>query len=170
MSYTLTALRMTQKTALRSMRASVPATQLLVRNAHTPYNYRSPAKPATLWEGLWNCDSTNLHETIFHYSQLTLAVLTPLAFIISPSPWVMPIDYLLGILYPMHGCIGMSHVWSDYIPKGFQKPLRIATLILTLLGIVGLTYYNYKSRGITEAIKGLWRPGVPKKDPAQDFE
>lgn len=62
---------------------------------HTPYNYSSPAVPRTLWEGLWNgflfdlrfilADSTNLHEKIFHYSQLTAACLVPVSFVLAPS-------------------------------------------------------------------------------------
>ena len=30
-------------------------------------------------------DSTNLHEKIFHYSQLTAAVLFPISFVLAPS-------------------------------------------------------------------------------------
>ncbi|KAK8798670.1 hypothetical protein WA158_007755 [Blastocystis sp. Blastoise] len=162
MSYTLTALRLTQKTAIRSIRATAPAAQVFSRSLHTPYNYSSPAKPASLWEGLWNCDGTNLHEKIFHYSQLTLAVVTPLAFVL-PNAWCLPLDYVLAILYPMHGCIGMSHIYSDYWPKGWQKGFRIGTTLLTLVAILGLLYYNTKSKGVTEAIKSFWRPAVPKK-------
>lgn len=30
-------------------------------------------------------DSTNLHEKIFHYSQLTAACLVPVSFVLAPS-------------------------------------------------------------------------------------
>ena len=135
---------------------------VIVRH-HTPYNYSSPDKPKNLWEGLWNADSTNLHEKIFHYSQLTAACLVPISFVLAPSAICVPIDYILCVLYPLHGCIGMSHVYSDYCGPILGKTLKIATLFISLLGMFGLLFLNATSDGLTATIKALWRPKIENK-------
>ncbi len=54
MSMTMRALRVGQM-SVKSV-SCYAATQLPVfARYHTPYNYSSPAKPANLWVGLWNC-------------------------------------------------------------------------------------------------------------------
>ena len=54
MSMTMRALRVGQM-SVKSV-SCYAATQLPVfARYHTPYNYASPAKPANLWVGLWNC-------------------------------------------------------------------------------------------------------------------
>ena len=54
MSMTMRALRVGQM-SVKSV-SCYAATQLPVfARYHTPYIYSSPAKPANLWVGLWNC-------------------------------------------------------------------------------------------------------------------
>lgn len=130
-------------------------------------------------------DSTNLHDKIFHYSQLTAAVLFPISFILAPSAICVhasvstfhlqvPIDYIMCVLYPLHGHIGMSHIFSDYcgpvchfvsrlIMQILSKTLRIITLFLSLFGMMGLLYLNATSDGLTATIKQLWRPKIQDK-------
>ena len=130
-------------------------------------------------------DSTNLHDKIFHYSQLTAAVLFPISFILAPSAICVhasfstfhlqvPIDYIMCVLYPLHGHIGMSHIFSDYCGpvchfvsrlnmQILSKTLRIITLLLSLFGIKDILYLNATSYGLTATIKQLWRPKIQDK-------
>ena len=159
---TMRALRVGQM-SVKSVSCYAAAQIPVFARYHTPYNYSSPAKPANLWVGLWNCDSTNLHEKIFHYSQLTAAVLFPISFILAPSAVCVPIDYIMCVLYPLHGCIGMSHVWSDYCGPSLGKALKITDLIVSLIAMFGLLYLNATSDGLTATIKQLWRPKIEDK-------
>ncbi|CBK21753.2 Succinate dehydrogenase cytochrome b small subunit (SDHD) [Blastocystis hominis] len=163
MAMTMRALRLGQMSA-KSISCYASSVAPVFVRFHTPYNYSSPAKPRTLWEGLWNADSTNLHEKIFHYSQLTAACLVPVSFVLAPSALCVPIDYVLCVLYPLHGCIGMSHIFSDYCGPMLGKSLKIATLFLSLLGMFGLLYLNATSDGLTATIKALWRPKIQNKE------
>ena len=94
MSLTMRALRLGQL-SVKSIGCYAGATLPLVARYHTPYNYHSPAKPKSLWDGLvyglfiflrlFLADSTNLHDKIFHNSQLALGCLVPISFVLAPS-------------------------------------------------------------------------------------
>ena len=86
----------------------------------------------------------------------------------------VPIDYIMCVLYPLHGHIGMSHIYSDYCGpvhsfffmnylQVLSKTLRIITLFITLFGMMGLLYLNATSDGLTATIKQLWRPKIQDK-------
>ena len=85
----------------------------------------------------------------------------------------VPIDYIMCVLYPLHGCIGMSHVWSDYCgpvrlwtsvdKQNLGKALKITDLIVSLIAMFGLLYLNATSDGLTASIKQLWRPKIEDK-------
>ena len=56
MSMTMRALRVGQMSIKSASCYAVSQLPVFARH-HTPYNYASPAKPASLWAGLWNCSS-----------------------------------------------------------------------------------------------------------------
>ena len=54
---------------------------------------------------------------LYHKLNWSLLALTPLAFIMSPSPINMPVDWTLAVLFPLHAHFGMNSVIYDYVPK-----------------------------------------------------
>ena len=64
-------------------------------------------------------------------------------------------------MLPVHGHIGMTGVFTDYVPKIAGKaalgPARMALLGLTGVSIVGLLNLNLRGEGMTASVKSLWR-------------
>lgn len=88
---------------------------------------------------------------------MALAVLTPVAFILSPSVLNMPIDFALGVIFPFHSHIAINYVISDYVPKNARGPARMALLACTVIAAAGLLRLNVAGPGVTDSIKSLWR-------------
>ena len=88
---------------------------------------------------------------------MLLVVLTPAAFIISPSPMNMPIDIVLGVFFPLHSHVAMNYVISDYVPKASRPLARGLILAASLVAAAGLLRLNLQGPGLTETIKSLWR-------------
>ncbi len=102
----------------------------------------------------------NVNE-VHHRANLALAVATPLAFVLSPSPLSYPVDLALGLLIPVHSHISLNMVAQDYVPPGTARSgssLLIAAL--TILTLLGLAKVNMCGPGITESVKSLWREPV----------
>jgi succinate dehydrogenase (ubiquinone) membrane anchor subunit len=85
-----------------------------------------------------------------------LAVLTPISFVLSPSPMNKPIDFTLGVLFPLHAHVGLNYVITDYVPKAIRTVARVSLLGVTGLTCVGLLQLNMNGVGMTQAIKNLW--------------
>jgi len=101
---------------------------------------------------------------IFHYTNVSLAVLTPVAIFLSPTFLNIPVDFALGLIIPIHAHIGSVGVIQDYVPRP-QQPLAIAIFTaLTLLTFIGLLKINLCGAGITESVKSLWRKPVQVKE------
>lgn len=98
-----------------------------------------------------------------HYSSVALMGLTPVAFVLSPSPLAIPVDFALGVLFPIHAHIGMNNVISDYVPKSAQTLARIAWLGVTGVMLLGFLRVNIEGAGITETVKTVWRESPNKK-------
>ena len=86
----------------------------------------------------------------------------------SPSALSTPIDYLLGVLIPLHGHIGGNDVITDYgkkisKSKAFDSALRKGLLGVTVVTFFGLLKLNVDGPGVTEAFKSVWRPRVAEK-------
>jgi succinate dehydrogenase (ubiquinone) membrane anchor subunit len=92
-----------------------------------------------------------------------LAVLTPAAFVISPSSLNLPVDLALGVIFPLHNHVAFNYIISDYVPKATKGAARIGLVGLTVVMIAGLTKLNLTGPGITESLKGLWRKKVTEK-------
>lgn len=95
-------------------------------------------------------------------SGMALAVLTPLAFVISPSKMNMPIDISLGILFPLHAHIALNAIVSDYVPVAYRSVARPTLLGVTVITLAGLIRLNFTGAGITETIKSVWRKKITK--------
>lgn len=111
---------------------------------------------ASVEKSILNTDSKTVHK-FYHSSAYILAALTPLAFLIAPSPYVMPVDITLGFLFPIHGHIGLNAIVSDYVPKAMQATAKTGLLGVTIVTILGLLKLNVFGAGMTESIKSLWR-------------
>eukprot|EP01038_Epipyxis_sp_PR26KG_P004945 gene4945-6918_t len=89
----------------------------------------------------------------YHSSAIGLAVLTPLAFLVTPTA---PIDIILGLFFPIHSHIALNYVISDYVPKAFRAVARTSMIGVTVITIAGLMRLNIQGAGLTQTIKSLW--------------
>jgi len=128
----------------------------------TPAN--DPNGPNGDYGGFLNADASKSIGKFYHVSSVALIGLTPLAFILSPSVINMPVDMLLGVLFPLHSHIALNYVISDYIPKASRSLVRAGLLGATIIAAAGILKLNVTGPGLTECIKSLWRvPVVAKK-------
>jgi succinate dehydrogenase (ubiquinone) membrane anchor subunit len=104
-----------------------------------------------------SADSSKAATKWFHSTGIVLAVATPLAFLMSPSSLVLPVDVTLGLLFPFHSHVALNAVITDYVPKSARNPARIALLAVTIITAAGLLKLNIQGPGLTESIKSLWR-------------
>jgi len=94
----------------------------------------------------------------FHYSSIGLAALLPVSLLLSPWSVNFPVDVTLGVLFPLHGYLGMKLVIADYLPaQPMNNVANTVLLIITLLVGVGLFRLNWNGPGITESLKLLWK-------------
>ena len=106
-----------------------------------------------------NADETTGGLKVYHYVNLVLLGVAPLAFV-APPPLVLPIDLLLSVAFPVHAHIGMNAVISDYAKKFFGKgavaPARYGMLGVTVVTTAGLLKLTLTGPGIVGTIKSLW--------------
>ncbi len=69
----------------------------------------------------------------------------------------MPVDVVLGLLFPFHAHVGMNYVISDYVPKAFRTVARAGLFGVTTMTVLGLAKLNFQGEGLTETLKKLWR-------------
>ena len=100
---------------------------------------------------------------MYHWTNLGLLGLTPVALFFSPSGVSVPVDFALGLIFPIHAHIGMNNVISDYVPKSSQMLARVAWLGATGIMFLGLLRVNIEGPGITETVKTIWRENPKKK-------
>lgn len=93
---------------------------------------------------------------IFHKSSIAMAALAPIAFII-PSQFVMPVDIVLGLLFPLHSHVALNYVVADYVPKASRSLARGLVLVASIFAAAGLLKLNVQGPGMTETVKSLWR-------------
>lgn len=95
---------------------------------------------------------------IHHKTNIALAVVTPIAFVLSPSIANYPLDLSMGILIPVHSHITLNMVAEDYVPEGTARSAaKLGILALSLVTAFGLIKVNMCGPGITESVKSLWR-------------
>mmetsp|Transcript_9623 Transcript_9623/g.14019 ORF Transcript_9623/g.14019 Transcript_9623/m.14019 type:complete len:171 (-) Transcript_9623:39-551(-) len=96
---------------------------------------------------------------LYHYTNMSLAVLTPAALFLSPLPLLnWPVDMGLALVIPVHSYYGLVGVIQDYVPQGQQNVSIMAALVLSILMGLGLLKVNLCGAGVTESVKCLWRP------------
>lgn len=133
-------------------------TSLLVRSAAGFHSAGSVSKAQAAATGsVVEADSSASLNKLYHHSGLALAILTPAAFALSPSVINMPIDIILGIVFPLHSHVGLNYIVSDYVPKAQRSLARYALLAATVVTCLGLLKLNIQGPGLTESIKSLWR-------------
>jgi hypothetical protein len=99
---------------------------------------------------------------LFHQSTIILAIALPVALIAKDTALVAPIDYILGVLLPLHGHYGLNSCVSDYVPKSPQPLARVGVFIITGASIYGITKLNMEGPGLTNTVLALWQPRVNK--------
>ncbi len=82
-------------------------------------------------------------------------MLTPVAFL-APSSMSMPIDLVLGVLFPFHSHVALNFVVTDYVPKQSRGLARGVVLAATVIAAAGILKLNLQGPGLTETIKSLW--------------
>merc|ERR1712139_392601 len=143
-------LPMLGRLALRSARPRVGAASF--RRSSTA------AQPSGM-DSVLKADHSSASLKLYHATNNAAIALTPVAFLLpdgsAPS---MALNVFLGIVFPVHGHIGMSGVLTDYVPK-FSKsllgPARMALLGLTSVTVLGLLKLNLTGDGMTNSVKAL---------------
>mmetsp|Transcript_16970 Transcript_16970/g.35454 ORF Transcript_16970/g.35454 Transcript_16970/m.35454 type:complete len:139 (-) Transcript_16970:166-582(-) len=122
---------------------------------------RSAAPARRNLSSIIDADSGKLATQGYHYTSMALIPLTPLAFVLSPSSYCLPVDLALGVVIPLHAHIGMNYVMTDYVKKFVGKaavgPSRYIMLGATGITMAGLLKLNLSGPGVTESVKSLWR-------------
>jgi len=85
----------------------------------------------SLFKSLFLGDSTNLHEKIFHYSQLTAAVLFPISFILAPSAvCVSTWNRFWNVgTYRLHHVCSLSSAWMHWYESCVEWLLWTCTVM-----------------------------------------
>eukprot|EP00466_Bigelowiella_natans_P006989 jgi/Bigna1/35639/e_gw1.10.205.1 len=95
---------------------------------------------------------------IHHKANIGLAVLTPAAFLLSPSILNYPVDLAMGVMIPVHSHVCLNLVAEDYVPRGTARStVKLGIALVTLVTAFGIMKINMCGPGITESIKSLWR-------------
>jgi|SaaInlStandDraft_6_1057023.scaffolds.fasta_scaffold74207_1 succinate dehydrogenase (ubiquinone) membrane anchor subunit len=148
------------------------ARRLLARRVNLPTGrraFQSTPKRKNMMEQLMQGDSGKgiLSTKMYHYTVYASTALFPVALALSPSKLNMPVDIVLGIVFPMHAHIGMNYIISDYCPKTLRGTARAAWLGVTVVTIFGLLKLNIMGDGMTESVKAMWRDRSPAEARAE---
>ncbi|KAL6042470.1 hypothetical protein QOT17_009604 [Balamuthia mandrillaris] len=104
------------------------------------------------------------HYYMFNLGSKILAVTLPAGLIVSSfsSLLAMPFDLVTGLLIPAHAHVGMRHVITDYVPRGYAPAVNRVLPIFTLLATLGFLKYNLVDQGISNGLRQLWKAPVDK--------
>jgi succinate dehydrogenase hydrophobic anchor subunit len=117
-------------------------------------------------------DAGKLATRVHHAMTTSLAVLTPVVFLIPDSYTDGVVNKSLGVFLSAniaaHSWVGLNYVATDYVPKiskALLGPARFLNAGIAVITLVGLTKISLMSPGgLKGAVKGLWNPKPPKKD------
>ena len=149
------------KPAARRVLGARSSEQLRV-TAPKALSTRTP-EPEGLVASFLEADTPAKFVKLFHYTSYASLALFPVALILTPSVMNMPVDLAMGVVFPVHGHIGMNHVISDYVPKSARSGARMALLGVTGLTLLGFAKLNLTDKGITETVVSMWRKPEEKK-------
>merc|ERR1711907_840927 len=135
--------------------------------ATRPVPSAGQATDAQGMDAILKADHSKAMMGIMHKTNLLAIGLTPIAFVMpSTSVPTTMINVFVGIVFPVHGHIGMTGVVTDYIPKFFGKqflgPARMALFGLTSVTVLGLLKINLTGDGMAGTVKAMWT-GAPEK-------
>jgi len=88
----------------------------------------------------------------------------PVALLFSPSYWVIPVDFALGLVIPFHAHVGMVNVMEDYVPLQYRGIGKNLLIVITAITTIGILKVNLCGSGLTETVKSLWRKPVTAND------
>lgn len=117
-----------------------------------------------------NADSGNIGTKVHHNLSMSLALLSPIWFLMPDSYSDGFVDKGFGVLLAgnisAHSWIGLNYVATDYVPKiskALLGPSRVAIAGMTVVTFLGLSRCSIQSPGgIRGSIKGLWNPPPSK--------
>eukprot|EP01122_Echinamoeba_exundans_P015908 TRINITY_DN786_c0_g1_i1.p2 TRINITY_DN786_c0_g1~~TRINITY_DN786_c0_g1_i1.p2 ORF type:complete len:238 (-),score=66.39 TRINITY_DN786_c0_g1_i1:84-797(-) len=141
-----------------------------VATFHTASVARAEAGKIPVWTARKASIKTEKNSTFEFYeaSQWALGIMTPIAFILSPSGLNFPVDVAMGLIIPYHMYNGCHHIFEDYlITTAYYGLAQKILLVVVALTVVGLLNLNFRGIGITEAIKSLWR-STPAAEESKD--
>ncbi|GFR50863.1 hypothetical protein Agub_g13150 [Astrephomene gubernaculifera] len=93
------------------------------------------------------------------YGNIALAGATPAAIFASKGSILQKTaDFVFSLAIPVHSHIAMNAVVTDYLPKAAQGPARFGVLGMSVVTYLGIMKMNLSGPGLTETVKGLWRP------------
>jgi succinate dehydrogenase (ubiquinone) membrane anchor subunit len=104
-------------------------------------------------------------QQYWHWSAQSLAVLAPVALVLSPSMLNIPVDLALGVVIPAHTYMGLVMVAEDYAPQPLLKLSKLFIAVLAAVMFGGMLKMNICGAGVTESVKALWRK--PKQQQQQ---
>lgn len=116
-------------------------------------------------------DAGALATRVHHTMTLSLAVLTPVYFLI-PDPQSGFFGKMFGVLLTAnitaHSWIGLNYVCTDYVPKisrSLLGPSRVVVAGLCLVTMLGMSKIAVASPGgIKGCVKGVWNGTSKKKE------
>jgi succinate dehydrogenase hydrophobic anchor subunit len=123
-------------------------------------------------------DSGGLATHVHHAMTISLAVLTPIYFIVPDSYTDSAVNKTFGVFlsanFAAHSWIGLNYVATDYVPKvskALLGPARFVNFGIAVITFLGMSKIAIAGPGgIKGALKGLWNPKKDdKKDILKDF-
>lgn len=123
-------------------------------------------------------DSGGLATHVHHAMSISLAVLTPIYFIVPDSYTDSAVNKTFGVFlsanFAAHSWIGLNYVATDYVPKlskALLGPARFVNFGIAVITFLGMSKIAISGPGgIKGALKGLWNPNTAsKKDILKDF-
>jgi succinate dehydrogenase (ubiquinone) membrane anchor subunit len=103
-----------------------------------------------------NADTPAGLTKAFHATGAILALTVPAMFIDAPVV-SLPLDLVLGFVFPLHAHVAMNYVITDYVPKASRGIVRMVVLATTVITTAGLLKLNVSGPGFSATIKSLWR-------------
>ena len=149
----------------RALRRAAPTVRTHARAFQATATPRQATKePEGLVASFLEADKPQKFVKLYHYTTYLSLGLFPAALALSPSALCMPVDLAMGVVFPVHGHIGMNYIVSDYIPKDGRPAARALLALLTGGTVLGLLNLNVRGVGITETVKSMWRPTPAVED------
>ena len=132
-------------------------------------SFRSTATKAAAADGegsmlqqFINADKPAKFVKLYHLTTYACLGLLPVA-LLAPSAMNMPVDLVMGVVFPVHGHIGFNYIISDYVPKAARGSARTFLLGVTGITLLGLLKLNTVGDGMTQTVMSMWKKPEEKE-------